>query len=152
MGLIAPNLFKLVSLKNEPWQVSGLNCNIVLVARDKSSEVSGRGITEGEMEAPSLSRWLQRCPIMSLLLDIMKMQVHVTNVCILKFWSPPIVHNNCIRMGGNLQTLKIISLLIIAIYQFFVCSQSFWRICNSLFLSLQKGPPQLCTLCKIYQT
>ena len=53
MGLIAPHLFKLVSLKNEPWQVSGLNCNIVLVARDKSSEASGRGITAGEMEAPS---------------------------------------------------------------------------------------------------
>ena len=53
MGLISPNLFQLVSLKNEPRQVSGLNCNIVLVARDKSSEVSGRGITEGEMEAPS---------------------------------------------------------------------------------------------------
>ena len=53
MGLISPNLFQLVSLKNEPRQVSGLNCNIVLVARDKSSEVSGRGITEGEMEALS---------------------------------------------------------------------------------------------------
>ena len=53
MGLISPNLFQLVSLKNEPRQVSGLNCNIVLAARDKSSEVSGRGITEGEMEAPS---------------------------------------------------------------------------------------------------
>ena len=51
MGLIAPRLFKLVFLNNELWQVSGLNCNIVLVA--KSSEVSGRGITEGEMEAPS---------------------------------------------------------------------------------------------------
>ena len=76
MGLIAPHL---VSLKNGPWQVSGLICNIVLVARDKSSEVSGRGITEGEMEAPSLSRWLQRCPIMSLLLVIMKMHDHVTD-------------------------------------------------------------------------
>ena len=53
MGLISPNLFQLVSLKNEPRQVSGLNCNIVLVARNKSSEVSGRGITEGEMEALS---------------------------------------------------------------------------------------------------
>ena len=132
-----------MSLKNEPWQVSGLKCNIVLVARDKNiggqwSRNHWRGdggsfSPGGSKDAPSCHFYLilWRCTIMS------PMQITMLVA---------VVHNNCIRIDGNLQTLKIIFLSIIAIYPFFVCSKSFWRKCNSLLLSLQKDPPS----CALY--